>query len=574
MNQLHHPTSEEIELFVLGAREEIDFADIEAHLDRCERCAGLLEKHARTELLMRELADHTAFCTGCDRTTNDDRCGHCGAALSPGGYYVHRIIVQTPHGRIYLAENEHGERIALKELVFTQVPSLSKLEQFESEGRILQQLDHARIPRCYGGFTEGEGVHTRLYLAQDYVEGESLSALMGRRRFAEDEVRSIAARVLEILVYLQSLSPQVFHRDIKPSNLIMRPDGEIVLVDFGSARDHGPTTGGTLAGTFGYMPLEQMVGVVDATSDLYALGATLSHLLTRIPPWRLLDSGLNTSKMVISAELRRFLERLTAQKKEDRFQSAADALETLRRLSSPPGRGGRRRWRIPVAAGVIACAVAGGFATSRYYKNDREYSFEPTFDLPMGPMRPTPARLPTPPRRPMRPERPDPPTQSFPEEPVVWQEIKSVGMSRTFINEKGQKFALPQGTFIPENVKIVPFVEPVRPVKPVEPVEPQDRESVRRRERDKIANKTSQLLQDGRRAMDKGDVSVAEIYFKDCLVLRPKDIACNYQLASLYVNAGKKDEARKYFEAALKELEPRDSTAELIRQRIGELSQP
>jgi serine/threonine protein kinase len=81
-------------------------------------------------------------------------------------------------------------------------------------------------------------------------------------------------------------TPPVLHRDLKPANVVLRPDGTLALVDFGSVRTLSTdrTHGSTLVGTFGYMPPEQLGGTVDRTSDLYALGATLLHDLTGRDP--------------------------------------------------------------------------------------------------------------------------------------------------------------------------------------------------------------------------------------------------------------------------------------------------
>ncbi len=104
----------------------------------------------------------------------------------------------------------------------------------------------------------------------------------------------MAAQLLEVLAFLQRRSPPVLHRDLKPANVLLRPDGSVALVDFGSVRTLSAdrTHGSTLVGTFGYMPPEQLGGTVDRTSDLYALGATLLHALTGKPPVEWLGKGL------------------------------------------------------------------------------------------------------------------------------------------------------------------------------------------------------------------------------------------------------------------------------------------
>jgi serine/threonine-protein kinase len=265
---------------------------------------------------------------------------------------------------MYLARDRDGNAVALKELAFVQAPHPDAVEAFEREARLLRQLSHPQIPRFLASFREGEGVHTRLYLAQEYVDGQSLQDRLQSHQFSEGEALDVAGQVLEILVYLQGLSPMVFHRDIKPANLIRRADGRIALVDFGAARDLGPTVGATLVGTFGYMPVEQMGGIVDGSTDLYALGATLCHLLSRKEPWKFVEDPRALGRLNVSRGLRDYLAKLTARRPEDRFGRAATALRALKQPAA-------RRWptasvRRPHVVALtfllgVTVAGAGGF---------------------------------------------------------------------------------------------------------------------------------------------------------------------------------------------------------------------
>ncbi|CAN5864567.1 hypothetical protein BH11MYX3_BH11MYX3_02340 [soil metagenome] len=165
-----------------------------------------------------------------------------------------------------------------------QSPGPDAIAAFEREAKFLRALEHPAIPRFLAAFEEGHGVHTRYYLAQELVTGEALDARLDNHFYAESEIVDLAKQVLEVLVYLQGLSPMVIHRDIKPANILRRADGSSALVDFGAAHVQGTTAGSTSIGTFGYMPIEQLAGEVDATTDPYALGASLIHLLTRQDP--------------------------------------------------------------------------------------------------------------------------------------------------------------------------------------------------------------------------------------------------------------------------------------------------
>ncbi|MDY7232276.1 serine/threonine protein kinase [Hyalangium rubrum] len=360
-------------------------------------------------------------CAACTSPLQGPRCESCGAPVSPGGFRILRQLAQGPHSRLFLAERE-GRRVALKELLFALVPDAERLEGFEREAEFLRQLKHPRIPRLLASFREGSGVHTRLYLAQEFVEGHSLLEELEQHRFSEPEVRRIARQVLEVLVYLHDLSPQVIHRDLKPANLMRRPDGELALVDFGSARDlvRGATHRSTLVGTFGYMPPEQLGGTVDETSDLYALGATLIHLLSRKSPDALLRSGMEIAfeeAVNASAGMKAFLARLTERERSQRFPSARAALEALDALEQkrpvpvstrPPS---SQRQLILVALAAAALTVTGAMTALMF-------DSEPPMPPPPPPARTLPPKVELPPPPPVLEATPTtPPTPTTPEIP-------------------------------------------------------------------------------------------------------------------------------------------------------------
>jgi serine/threonine protein kinase len=273
-------------------------------------------------------------CVSCGSATDEThRCPHCGVAGIAGAYRILRVIAEGGHGRMYLAEDASGKQVALKELVFAKVPDLHTLEAFRREAEILRQLDHPQIPKFVASFESGSGVGTRLYIAQEFVEGESLEKGIANHRFDETEIRGLACQILEVLVYLQRLTPKVIHRDVKPANVIVRPDGSISLVDFGAARGAAGTLGATVdVGTYGYMPPEQLGGEVDDTSDVYALGATLLHLLTHRSPREFLGGNRAASVcqgLTVSSGLRHWLERAVSLRPDERFANARLALEAL-----------------------------------------------------------------------------------------------------------------------------------------------------------------------------------------------------------------------------------------------------
>jgi protein kinase-like protein/tetratricopeptide repeat protein len=293
-------------------------------------------------------------CPGCGRPGSAARCDFCGVSFSAGPYRVERILGQGANGRVYRATAPDGTVIALKELQFATVPGAQQIDAFEREAATLKTLHHPRIPRFIASFPEGEGVQLRLYLAAEFIEGEALSARIARGPLAEAELRDVAAQVLQVLAYLHKLG--LLHRDIKPDNLIVRPGGELVLVDFGSARklQGSRTFGATLVGTFGYMPTEQLGGTVDATSDLYALGATLLHAATGKPPSELLAADFSL-RVPAGIPLRDLIVRLVQPRRDRRLRNAEAALAALENPPRPPAV--RPRFAAVAAAALVAGAL-------------------------------------------------------------------------------------------------------------------------------------------------------------------------------------------------------------------------
>ncbi len=264
----------------------------------------------------------------------DSRCTYCGVAARAGSWQIRKLLSQRPAGRVYLAEDEAGRRVALKELLFSHVPDAQTLEAFERECSLLRRLSHPQIPALVDVFRVGRGAGMRLYLAEEFIEGPSLLQKLESHPFSEEEAKAVARQVLDVLGYLHGLSPRVIHGDLRPSNLIERPDGTLALVDFGFARDLKArgTPSATRVGSLGYMPPEQLIGTVDVTCDLYALGATLCHLVTARDPAEMLGSGMRLQfehYVSVSEPFTRFLATLLSSEPSHRYQSVDSARVAL-----------------------------------------------------------------------------------------------------------------------------------------------------------------------------------------------------------------------------------------------------
>jgi serine/threonine protein kinase len=255
-------------------------------------------------------------------------------------YQLQRQLGRTAAGRqTWLAQDlQSNERVTLKLLAFSPQMQWEELKLFEREAQVLQALNHPWIPRYRDYFSldreTGAGIPW-FGLVQDYIPGFSLQELLEQgKRLTEKQVRGIATGVLKILIYLHELSPPVLHRDIKPSNLILGEDKQIYLVDFGAVQAQAAVTGVTftVVGTSGYAPLEQFWGRAVAASDLYALGATLIHLLTGTAPADLPQKDYHiqfSDKVSLNPSFISWIENLTEMALEKRYSTARQALNAL-----------------------------------------------------------------------------------------------------------------------------------------------------------------------------------------------------------------------------------------------------
>jgi serine/threonine protein kinase len=225
-------------------------------------------------------------------------------------------------------------QVVVKLLTFSDQVDWDHVRLFEREATILKNLSHPQIPRYIDSFCLDDRLRWG-GLVQSYIPSPSLKQLLDQgQRFEAEEVRQIAKQILDLLGYLHGLSPPVLHRDIKPSNLLMDEQGTVFLVDFGAVQDGVAKAGGTftIVGTYGYAPLEQLGGQATFASDLYALGATLIHLLTAIAPADLpqVNGRLQFPEdLSLNPGLVRWLWRLTAPSVQERFTTAREALEAL-----------------------------------------------------------------------------------------------------------------------------------------------------------------------------------------------------------------------------------------------------
>lgn len=268
-------------------------------------------------------------------------------------YRITRHLGSGGMGAVYEAVDLRlGHTIALKQAL-TSDEELWK--QFEREARLMARLNHPVLPRVSDYFTEGH----RAFFVMQFVEGQDLAEIIAQQPgpFPRHAVVAWADQLLDALIYLHSRERQVIHRDIKPHNLKITSTGKIVLLDFGLAKTQIANTADAVSSisVFGYTPryapLEQIQDLgTTPQSDIYALGATLYHLLTGVkPPDALARAAALVSakpsplrradevNLAVGPELAAILDRAMAQNPDERYGSAAEFREALRRLGRVDG---------------------------------------------------------------------------------------------------------------------------------------------------------------------------------------------------------------------------------------------
>lgn len=286
------------------------------------------------------------ICVACGEEQEcESICAICGAdPLINKRYALVSILGQGVEGVTYKSiDTIKKTEVVIKERLWKPGHQSKRKERLEREAQVLSEIQHPQIPLYHEHFLQKEGRRTSLYIVQEYIHGDTLFSLMKKKRFVKEEIWDLAEQILDILVYLQDLSPPIIHRDIKPSNVMFQSlEKKYFLIDFGSVRDalSDPETGSsTYAGTFGYMPPEQVYGQSDCRTDLYSLGAMLIELLTRQPPAELLqyDQSFAWLKHVsLSKPYIQFIQKLCDSNPEQRFEHARQARSILRSIRSAP----------------------------------------------------------------------------------------------------------------------------------------------------------------------------------------------------------------------------------------------
>ena len=210
-------------------------------------------------------------------------------SLLDGKYKILNKIGQGGMSVVYLAMNEKANKQwAIKEMRKEKNKNYEIMKQsLITETNLLKELKHLYLPSI-ADIIENDDT---IIIVMDYVEGRPLSDILSEEGvIEEDKVADYAIQLCDVLDYLHSQNPPIIYRDLKPANIMLRPDGKITLIDFGTARkyNYDSVSDTTCLGTIGYAAPEQFAGETlrqtDARTDIYNLGATMYHLLTGVNP--------------------------------------------------------------------------------------------------------------------------------------------------------------------------------------------------------------------------------------------------------------------------------------------------
>lgn len=234
--------------------------------------------------------------------------------------------------------------VAVKEMINqTRDPGLRQtmLVNFEREANILVSLNHPSIPKIYDFFE----VNERYYLVQEFIDGKDLEAYLRDVKgfIPEDQIIGWAIEMCTVLEFLHSHKPEpIIFRDVKPSNLMVNRNDHIILIDFGIAKVFKVGQKGTMIGTEGYAPPEQYRGEANPTVDIYAMGATLHHLLTKKDPrveapFTFSERPIRQINPSVSTELEAVINTALAYNGKDRYPTASAMKEALMAVAGRRG---------------------------------------------------------------------------------------------------------------------------------------------------------------------------------------------------------------------------------------------
>ena len=239
-----------------------------------------------------------------------------------GRYDVLECMGQGSQGEVYRARRRtDGAEVAIKVMHIKSVKNWKMYELFHREAKVLSAIDIEGVAKFYEAIEDLESADPVSVIVQQFVDGHALSEFIkAHHRFLLCDIADILIQLTKILERLHHSNPPIIHRDIKPSNIMLEdlPRGyRVWLIDFGAVANPQVKDGGsTVAGTYGYMAPEQLMGQPKPASDLYSMAVMAFYMLTGVPPeaievqdFRLLiDPHLQNLPFPVTVLLRQMLE--------------------------------------------------------------------------------------------------------------------------------------------------------------------------------------------------------------------------------------------------------------------------
>ena len=303
-----------------------------------------------------------------------------------GKYEILKLIGRGGMSEVYLAMDKRlNKQWAVKE-----IPKRARdrnneivIQSAIAEANLIKQLDHPAIVRIVDIIDNADVI----YIIEDYIEGETLNTILENNGAQPQEmVIDWAMQICEALEYLHTRKPPVIYRDMKPANVMLKPDGNIKVIDFGIAREYkDQSMADTVSlGTKGYAAPEQFGGrgQTDARTDIYCLGVTLYHLVTGQnpcePPYEIYP--IRHWNPQLSAGLEAIIQKCTQMNPADRYQSCAELLYALHHYEEYGAAYRARQKRklnifIGTAAAAAVFALVGVFGLAmRTQTNNADYT--------------------------------------------------------------------------------------------------------------------------------------------------------------------------------------------------------
>lgn len=256
-----------------------------------------------------------------------------GQMVRSGSLRVVRPLATGGFSAVYLGQLENQKLVVLKESVVPDGTPAAIQEKarelFDREARMLMRLEHGSIVKVLDHFVE----KGRNYMLLEYANGPDLRQhIMQNGPAAPESVTDWLLQVANILKYLHEQNPPIIHRDLTPDNLVLRKDGNIMLIDFGAANEFLGNATGTFVGKQSYISPEQFRGKAVLQSDIYSFGCTAHFLLTGEDPQALSVSKPKEVNPGVPDDLNEIVMMCTQMEPANRYQSAAQLLPVLKRL--------------------------------------------------------------------------------------------------------------------------------------------------------------------------------------------------------------------------------------------------